>query len=113
LRNYNLGKEIKQINIELASIYALRETIETRGWKEIVRTFNTVINRFMQDIYNKCDDPGKHQIEIKCKRMTADALGAILSTIDARVKREDFLQTQLQEKTAKAEAIQKLRQEQL
>lgn len=113
MRRYNLGKEINQINIELAAIYALQETIKTRGWKEVVRVFNAVISKFMQDIYDKCDNPGKHQIEIKCKRMTADALGAILSTLDARVKREDFLKTQLEEKTAKAEAIQKLQQEQL
>lgn len=55
----------------------------------------------MQDVLDKCGDPKKHELEIKCKKMVADALADILFELDKRVADEAYLTQQLNEKTAR------------
>lgn len=114
MRKYNPQRDIDAINLELARIASLKETARTRGWSQVVIIFNRVIGKFMQDVYDKCDKPKKNEIEIKCKKMVADALGSILATLDERVGVEGFLRRQLDEKAAKhADAIKRQQLQQL
>ena len=107
---YDLKFEINRINSELAMISALKDTINTRGWIEIANIFAGVIGRFTQEILDKCDDPRKNEIEIKSKKMVAEALGSILANIDSRVRTESYLRQQAVDKTAKAEEIKRIKE---
>lgn len=98
---YKIHRDIEQIRLELSRIGSLKQTVDTVGWKYIVETFHHNINRLMQDVFDKCGDPKKHELEIKCKKMLADALGDILYQIDTRIKSEWHLNQQLNDKSAK------------
>lgn len=99
-RKYDINKDIQRLSDEIAQVVGLRELTERHAWKEIVGIFNGVIGRFFQEVYDKCENPGKYEIEIRSKKMVADALGEILATIDKRVSSESFLRGQLGEKEA-------------
>jgi len=103
---YNLVKDLESMNRELSAIVSLRETIRTKGWGEVVDIFHRVIARYTQDVLDKCEKPEKHAIEIRCKKMVADSLGAILASLDSRVSSEDYWKQRMADTADRLEAMQ-------
>lgn len=99
MRKYDLTGEINAIKLELGKIVELRKFVELRGWKQVEAIFNHKIGQFLNDIFNKCVDPVKNDVEIRCKKMVAAALGDILAEINGRVSKEEFLEQQLKDKS--------------
>ena len=97
---YRLDKEIQQLQLELAALSELRGTIQTKGWKYIVEIFQAELSRLVQTIYDLAKEPEKHAMELRCRHMVVEALGGILSSIDNRVAKEDYLKKQFEEKNA-------------
>ena len=101
-------KEIAHLKLELAAIAELKEVIRTRGWRQIVTIIQKFASKLAQDAYDKCENPEKNAMEIRCKKMVADTLGAILLTIDSRVNDEDYIGKQLVEKVEEYNHLQDL-----
>lgn len=98
---YKIYRDIDEIRLELSRIAALRELIKLPAWKHIAEIFHRHITRLTQDVLDKCSDPKKNELEIKCKKMLADGFADILYQIDQRVANEEYLIKQLNEKTAR------------
>jgi hypothetical protein len=100
MRRYSLRGEIDAIKLEMGRVAELSKFVESRGWKQVATIFSGRINKFWNDIYELCNKPGKNEMEIRCKKMVADALGEILAEITGRVSKEEFLKEQLDQKSA-------------
>ena len=99
-KQYDINYDIALLVRRLADTAELRKTLKTEGWHLVVEAFHEVIQRFLQEVYDKCDNPKRNEIEIRCKKMVADSLGGILSALDKRVQSEGFLKEQLERKVS-------------
>ena len=97
---YRIEKEIHELLREIGAIGELKETIQTRGWKHIVTVFQEEISELVQSIYDRAKEPEKNLLELRCRWMLSEALGKILSTMDNRVSKEDYVKQQYAEKVA-------------
>ena len=98
MRRYSLKKDIDSLKLELARIHQLRNTLKTEGWTEVLKVFHQMITKYHDDIMGMCDNPSRNEMEIRCKKMLVDALGAILLTLDSRISSEEFVRKNLLER---------------
>jgi hypothetical protein len=102
--------EIARLKHQLFEIRELNKTLKTPGWINVLQVFQDKIGQFIQYAYDNCDKDRytmfgrrdiNHDIEIKARKLTAEALGDIMKELDARVVNEKFVTEQLYEKSTK------------
>lgn len=97
-RKYNLAEDIRATQDRLKAIDARKELLSFPAWGEIENEFNGIIGRFTQEVFDLCKDPKKNHDEIRCKKMVANALGCIMTTIKNGVEQEDEIRKDLKDK---------------
>ena len=102
--------EIVRLKHQLFEIKELKRTLETPGWINVLQVFQDKIGQFIQYAYDNCDKDRytifgfrnkNHDIEIKARKLVAEALSDIMKELDARVVNEKFVAQQLYEKSTK------------
>jgi len=97
-RKYNLAEDIQATQARIRLIESRKDFLRLEAWKSIETEFTNTISLFTQEVFDLCKDPKKNHDEIRCKKMVANALGCILTSIRGEVKQEDELRKDLKDK---------------
>ncbi len=95
-RKFDLRRDIERLRKRLLKITELKELTEMKAWSEVHAIFVSIIGTYTQEILDLCSkDPRKHADEIRCKKMVADTLGTILTTVDSRANSREVIEKQI------------------
>lgn len=97
-RKYDVEKDLKVLREKLEKMRSLREYIRDPRWRIVHDAFNEVISTLTQSILDKCDDPRKNEIEIKCRKLVADGFGALLVFIESEIGDIESLRQEIMQK---------------
>jgi len=97
-RKYNLAEDIQAIQARIRLIESRKDFLGLEAWKSIEVEFTNTISLFTQEVFDLCKDPKKNHDEIRCKKMVANALGCILTTIKGDMGQEGELRKDLKDK---------------
>lgn len=100
-RDYDLEKDIHGLRKKIETIEGLEAVVNSPPWKDVRLLFEETIASFTQDTFDLCDNPRSNEIEIKCKKMLAEALGRILGILDAKVRADGLARSQLKDRENK------------
>lgn len=95
---------IDDLAVELIQIAKLRKTVETDGWVEVLAVFQHVIGEHHQYIFDNSGKVTKF-FQVVYHKMLVESLGKILSSLDSRVKSEEFIKQKLIERGRVAQQI--------
>lgn len=97
-RKYDVKKDLEVLRRKLEEIRGLREYIMDPRWRIVRNAFNEVISTLTQDVLDKCDNPRRYEIEIRCKKLVADGFGALLVFLENEIGNIESLRQEIMQK---------------